>query len=136
MGRWNIQTIIAGVDFSLCRAVIVDGANFATLYAGSVARSAFGIPHVQRVRRDVKGLPVGVHMERAEAETINTMRAAVQVKEAAAQAFRLQLQDALYTLDVWAVPDYSQQTWITHGEESEGIIENVTMRFIVVDNYA
>lgn len=135
MPRWNIVTIIAGVDFSQCKAVIVDGAAFSTIYAGSVARAADGLPHPQRVNRGVKGISFGVRMERAEAEAINELRAAVQAAEAAAQAFRVQVKDALYDKDVWAIPDYSQATWITHADESEGIIEGVVLRFIAMALY-
>lgn len=138
MPRWNIQTIIAGVDFSLCRAVILNRTRFATEYAGSSSNVASGGTHEQRVRRDgdgVAGIHFGVHMERAEAEALNTLRAAIQGTEAAAQAFRVQLQDAQYIIDVWAVTDYTQDTWLSDGDESEGIIENVTMSFIAKARY-
>jgi hypothetical protein len=134
MPRWNIVTIIAGVDFSLCRATIVDGPRFATDYRGSTARSATGKVHVQRVNVG----PIakfGVHMDNANASDITELESAIRDSEAAGTAFRVQLQNALRTLDLWAIVDYDVDTWLTHGDESEGQIPDVTLRFESVGPY-
>jgi hypothetical protein len=134
MPRWNTTTIIAGVDFSLCRAVILDGAQFASGYRGSVAQAADGTPHIQRVAKGVKGNRFGSQMVKARAELILEALTAIREAEAAQEAFRVQEVDGLYDIDVWVYPDYDVQ-WFTHGDESEGIIENVVFRFVALAQY-
>jgi hypothetical protein len=132
--RWNTETLVAGVDFSQCRATILDGPNFATIYAGSTVIAGDGTPHTQRVNRGVKGLKFGTSMPFAPAAQINAARTAIEATEAAQEPFHVRLVNALYEIDVWAIVDYDQQ-WLAHGEESEGIIENLVMRFVALSVY-
>jgi hypothetical protein len=134
MPRFNTTTIIAGVDFSACRAVIVDGPLFASNYRGSNAIAADGTPHPQRVNKGVKGNKFGCQMDKADKTLILAALAAIQAAEAAGTTFRVQMQDALYNIDVLVYPDYDVQPF-THGPESEDIIEALVFRFIAMAQY-
>lgn len=136
MPRWAIITIIAGVDFSQCAATIINGGRFATTRRGSIVRAADGAPHVQSINVGVKGLGFGINMQYADADLINQARVAINTAEAAQAAFVVHIQDALYDINVWAYPDYDVDEWLSTGPESEGIIENVTFRFVALSSAA
>jgi hypothetical protein len=132
---WNETTIVAGVDFTGCRAYIIGGNKFATKYAGSTVPTAGGGNHTQRVVRagsGVANIPFGVRLTNADAVDLVSVRAAIQTAEQNAEAFRVQLVNAQYDLDLWAIVDYSQQSWLDHPDDGEiaGMVRDVKMNFI------
>jgi len=129
--RWNSVSIIAGVDFSQCKALTVGGARFKSNFRGSITPSADGTPYVQRINKGVKGNKFGVTMEFADATMLSSALTAIQTAENLGQAFRVQLTDALNAIDVWAILDYDQESF-THGAESEGIVSNVAFQFVAL----
>jgi hypothetical protein len=131
MPRWNIKTKIAGVDFSNCRATIIDGDAFASDFRGSITPAADGTPHVERANKGVKGNKFGVSMLYAEAQMIKDTLAAIQAAEADGEPFVVELEDALYDLALYVYLDYDQRPY-THGPESEDIIQNVVFRFVAL----
>jgi hypothetical protein len=139
MPAWNDLTIIAGVDFIQCQATIVDGSNRATDYIGSIIRAADATPHVQRVKTGGVGKGVGrsygVNFPFADATLLQQVLDAIQAKEAVPEPFRVQMEDAVQEIDDFCWPDYDSGQWFTKGAELEGIIENVTLRFVSVAPY-
>lgn len=137
---WNDLTEVAGVSFTGCRAYIIGGNLFATGYAGSTVPTAGGRSHTQRVLRHdgVANIPFGVRLTNAEADTLADARAAIKTAEEAAQAFRVHLTNAQYDIDVWAIPDYLQRSWLDHPDEAEagGMVKDVKMYFIAQALYA
>lgn len=133
MPAWNITTILAGVDFSNCQAVIVDGANRVTDYAGSSVKASDGTPHVQRFKTGGIGKSVGrnygVNFPQLDAALLQQFYTAVETAEEAGLPFRVQMEDAKREIDDYCWPDYNSNPWLTEGAELEGIISDVTIRF-------
>lgn len=133
MPRWATLVEIAGVSFTGCRAVIVDGQPFNTSYRGSGLPSADGTPYMQRISVGVKNVAFGINFVRADADKLSDVLTAIQAAEAAGNPFVVAYTDALYTLDLLVWPDYNQR-WYSHGPESEDMIDDVTFRFLSVAN--
>lgn len=132
MPRWATQMIIAGVDFSNCRTLILDGGRFASDYKGSMVLAADGTPHIQRVLTGTKGLLFGASVLFANANDLLDLKDAIMAAEAAHAPFRVQAEDALVTIDENCWPDYNTDQWFSYGPESEGIVENFVLRLISV----
>src|SRR4051794_35651383 len=128
MGRWNSETIIGTVDFSLCKVTLIEGYKFASTMRGNVARAAGGAPRAQTFDPGPTN-DFGLSMVRANSDQITEALEEIRAAEAAQSGFRVRAVDALYTVDVIVLPDYNTQ-WLTHGPESEGIIEDLTWRFV------
>jgi hypothetical protein len=135
--RWNTTTIIAGVDFSTCRARILDPQNVARNYVGSNGEpAAEGTPHPQRVNTGrYKGRKFGVIFDAAiSADDLAALLAAVDDAAAAQTPFRVQMENALMVIDALAWPD-EDAGFFTEGDESEGMVEGVSLRFLGVGPY-
>lgn len=132
MPRWATQMIIAGVDFSNCRTVILDGGRFASDYKGSMVIAADGTPHVQRVMTGTKGILFGASVLFANAADLTALKYAIMAAETAQTPFRVQAEDALVAIDEDCWPDYNTDQWYAYGPESEGIVENFVLRLISV----
>jgi hypothetical protein len=96
MPAWNITTIIAGVDFSNCQALIVDGQKRASDYVGSIITAADGTKHRQRVKTGGVGKSVGrnygVNLPQVEATLVQAALAAIATAEDANIPFRVQME--------------------------------------------
>lgn len=137
MPRFNIVTIIAGVDFSLCRARILDPQNVARNYVGSNGPpAADGTPHRQRVNVGrYKGRKFGVGFDAAiSGDDLAAVLAAIDAADATQTPFRVQMEDALMVIDALVWPDEDAGLF-TRGDESEGMVEGVTLRFVGVGPY-
>lgn len=132
MPRWASKIIIAGIDFTGCRGLIINGAELTDDVGGSVEYAADGTPHIQTVTVGKKGHPFGISMPNIEASKISSARTAIKTAEAAQEAVEVWFTDALDDIHVLAYPDYSQRPWFSHGPESEGMIQDVTFKFISV----
>lgn len=131
MARWATNVKIAGVDFTGCRAEILDGAGFQSAYAGSVDWANDAKPHSQVFNRGVQGIPFGIQFTSTEIAKLITVLANIATAQGSGSTFVVELTEGLYTINVNAVPDYSQ-TWLIHGKHSEGWYEDVSLRFISV----
>lgn len=130
MARWATLVEVAGNSFTGCRAEVVDGQGFLSVYGGSVDWANDGRAHVQVFNRGIKGIAFGIQMLSTQISILQDTIADVQTSQAANATFRVKITEGLYTIDVMVVPDYSAGNWLTHGKHSEGWIENVLMRFI------
>lgn len=129
MARWATKVIIAGVDFSGCRAELVDGQGFHSDFAGSSDHANDNTVHTQVVNRGKKGIHFGVQFLSTQEDDLEDMLIAIQVAQSTNTTFVVEVEEGFYDVNVNAVPDYDQQ-WFTHGKHSEGWYENVTLRFI------
>lgn len=129
MARWATLIEIAGVEFTGCRAEIVDAQPFLSSYAGSVDQANDGTPYPQVFNRGVKGIQFGVQFQNTESAKITDVFSAIQTAEGANTTFEVHIEDGLYDVNVHVVPDYSTQ-WFTHGKHSEGWYESALFRFI------
>lgn len=131
MPRWATTAMIAGVDLSTCRVLIIDGAQFMTDWKGSATIAADGTPHAQSINVGVKGNAFGVSIPYCPAASLQAIASAINTALNALPptTVSVQLADALVSFTVNAFPDFNQG-WLTHGLESEGIIANVVLRFI------
>lgn len=131
MARWATLIEIAGNSLTGCRAKVVDGQGFFSIYAGSVDWANDGKAHVQVFNRGIKGIPFGIKFVSTQASDLSAIISDVQTAQAASLNFRVKVTDGLYVIDVMAVPDYSASpSWVTYENESEGWLEGVLMRFI------
>lgn len=134
MPRWNTQTIIAEVDFSACRATTIGGDAWqaqikAGTQLGTIGYSANRTPHRTAFMASVKGLQIGVSVPHAQASLIDDALDAIA--DAGTGTFRVQMIDALANIDADCWPN-ENQPWYQKGPESEGIIRDVVMLFVVV----
>lgn len=135
MARWATLCEIGATVFTGCRVELLDGGQFKSQNVGSVDWANDGTPHVQTVNRGVKGIQFGLRMISAEGTKLSDVFDEIETLEATQDGIRLQVTDGIFTIDVLAVPDYSTD-WFTFEKHSEGWYENVTLRFISIDNYA
>lgn len=131
MARWATNIKIAGVDFTGCRAEILDGAGFQSAYAGSVDWANDAKPHTQVFNRGVKGIPFGIKFVSTDISRLQSTLAAIATAQGTNTTVVVELTEGIYTIKVNAVPDYSQ-TWLIHGKHSEGWYEDVAFRFVSV----
>lgn len=136
MARWATLVDIAGVDYTGCRAEIIDGQAFLSPMVGSVDWANDMTPHVQLINRGVKGIQFGINMLSVESSKITSTVNNIKTAQSTNTTVRVRITDGLYTIDVNAVPDYSQQEWLTHGPHSEGWYQNVVWRFVSKGQYA
>lgn len=129
MARWATLCEIAGVVYTGCRVELIDAGPFKSQNAGSVDWANDAKPHVQTINRGVKGIQFGLRMVSAEGTKLSTLFAAIVTAESTQSGVRLKTTDGIFTIDVYAVPDYSVD-WFTFGKHSEGWYEDVTLRFI------
>ena len=129
MPRWASTAEIAGVVFTGCRAEILDGAKFASPIRGSVDWGNDGTPNTQIINIGQKGIPFGVSMLSNETSKIKDALDAINYIVGIGGQFRVHIVDELYTIDVYALPDYNQD-WFATGRPAEGWVENVVFRFV------
>ncbi len=131
MARWATVCVIGGVTFTGCRVELIDAGPFKGQNSGSVDWANDGTPWVQTVNRGVKGIQYGLKMVSAEMSKLQDVFDAITAAEGTQSGIEIEVTDAIYDIDVISVPDYSQD-WFTHGEQSEGWYQDVTLRFISV----
>lgn len=129
MARWATTIVVAGVVFTGCRGEIVGAEKFKNQYRGSVEWCASGRPDVQHVNVSGKGLQFGLNMLSVELAKFNAALAAISTAQASNSTFAVNLVDEAYTINVNAVPDYTQN-WNQHGVPAQGYVPNVVWRFI------
>lgn len=139
MARWCTETIIADVDFSGCRVVIIDPQHTFSNYAGSLGPpSRGGSFHPQRTNTGrYKGRKWGAQFEAgAEAEVLLEALENIRAAEAAQTPFRVRQVDGLVVIDAIVWPDYDMgEDWFTRGPESDGMVDNVAFHFGGVGPY-
>lgn len=132
MARWATLCEIGTTEFTGCRVELLDGGQFKSQNVGSVDWANDGTPHVQTVNRGVKGIQFGLRMASALGTKLEDVFAEIQTLEATQSGIQVQVTDGMFDIDVIAVPDYSTD-WFTFGKHSEGWYEDVTLRFIVIE---
>lgn len=139
MARWATEVVIAGVDFTGCRAEVLDGDGFVSNVAGSVDWGNDFSPSIQVFDREKKGIAFGLQFGTMAIDKLNDTIDAIQAAAALQTGFRVQVEEGLFSderaIDVDAVVDYNQR-WLTKGPHSEGYIEGVTLRFITLNEHA
>jgi hypothetical protein len=130
MARWATKVIIAGVDFTGCRATLIDAQAFHSDFAGSADWANDNTVHTQVVNRGKKGIRFGVQFLSTEQDKLEDMILAIQTAQNTNTTFVVDVEEGFYDVEVNAVPDYSVDPWFTHDKHSEGWYENVTLRFI------
>lgn len=134
MARFATTIVIAGITYSGCKGLLLDGQQFADPVKGSVAWAMDSTPHPQSVNTQFKGLQFGVSLGEGQAanliskvnSTIIAIRSAMNTNE----WFPLLWTDEQYTLSLRCIKDFSQQ-WYSYGPYSEGYLQSVVFRFIV-----
>lgn len=135
MARWATLCELAGVVYTGCRVELVDAGAFKSQNVGSVDWANDGTPVVQTVNRGVKGIQFGLKMVSAEGTKLQDLFNAIVTAEGTESAVVVKVTDGIFTVNVNAVPDYSQD-WFTFEKHSEGWYENVTLRFISISQGA
>jgi hypothetical protein len=131
MARWATICKIADVDFTGCRATLVDAHQFNTEFVGSVDWVNTGKAESQIVHRGVAGIQFGIAMTSAEMTKCQSTLTAIQTTQMSNTLFVVNIAEGLYTLDLWVKPDYTApEGWFTYEKHSEGMLENVLWRFI------
>jgi len=136
MARWATVCIIAGVDYSACRTKIIDPGGLQSPFAGSSETSNSGNPNVQTINRGVASVKFGIKMARALESNISSTISAIQTAQGLGQTIRVQISDGIYVVDIDGTVDYDQEAWLTHGEFSEGVYEDLIWRFIAKQNHS
>lgn len=136
MARWATLVEIAGNSFTGCRAIIIDGHQFNSAYVGSVDYANDASAKAQTVYRGVKGIKFGISMLSAEITKVQDTLADIQTAQAANSNFIVKITEGLYTINVYAIPDYEQAPWFTYDKHSEGWLENALWRFVVQGPHA
>jgi len=137
MPRWaTVATITSAdesvsIDLSACRTLILGGEDALAGYGGSSVQAADGTPHVQTIFLGTRGLAFGFNLKFCPADKLAAVVALVRAALESNTFLRVQAQDAVTTFACLAVPDFTQR-WITKGQESEGIVDDVTFRFLSV----
>lgn len=134
MARWATLCEIQSVVFTGCRVELIDAGGFKSQNAGSVDWANDGTPHVQTVNRAARGIQFGLRMASAEGSKLTDVFDDIVAEESSQDPIRIKITDGIFNLDVWAVPDYSQD-WFTWAKHSTGWYEDVTLRFISIDQY-
>lgn len=136
MARWATVCEIAGNSFTGCRAVILDGHQFNSIYIGSVDWANDSSVKAQVVNRGVKGIQFGISMLSAEMSKVTDTLSDIQTSQAANSNFRVTISEGLYALDLLCVPDYTVENgFFTYDKHSEGWLENGVWRFISQAQY-
>ena len=129
MARWATTIVIAGIVFTGCRADILDGDQFASVYRGSVEWANEGTADAQIVNVGTRGNPFGIALLSNEIIKIKQALAAVNLAVANNTTFAVNVVDEVYTINVNAIPDWNQK-WFSHGPHSDGWLESVIFRFV------
>lgn len=129
MARWASFCEIAGVSFTGCRVELVDAGPFKSIYSGSSDQGNDGSVDVQIVNRGVRGIHFGMKMVSASETQLTDMFSAIATAESTVDTIIIQITDGLFTIDVVGGPDYSVD-WFTYSKHSEGMYEDVVLRWI------
>ena len=142
MPRWCEVATFGGVDLSDCRVLIEDREQFLLLSpstpdAGSSEPGADGTAHIQLLSLEYRGRHFGASIPNCEAQALKDIRDVIMAGLANVPATPIQvhLQDALVDIQALCFPDFTVPKWLTAGPESEGMIENVILRFESVGSY-
>ena len=135
MPRFPSVIEIAGIVYTGCRGLLIDGHQFADSVKGSVEWAMDSTPHPQTIDTQFKGVQFGFQLGMDDgAVTIEKVAQTVQaIKDSRASIghFPFYVVDSQYTIDVDAVPDYTQ-VWYNTGRYSDGYVKEVVFRFIVM----
>jgi len=131
MARWATTVTIGGVDFTGCRAEIIDGEPFFSEYVGSVDYGNDKTVHAQVVNRGTKGVAFGIQFVSSEQGDIEDLVDAVRAAQGSNATFNTTITDGIFEVNVNSIPDYNQSKgWLTLGKHSEGWYENMLIRVI------
>ena len=127
---------IAGVSFTGCKGLLLDGDGFADPVRGSIDWSIDSTPVEQVLDTQLKGTQFGVALgtdggANLISEFNNTLYAITrQLREQG--WFSFVWQDQQYNIDAKVRKDWSQR-WYQYGKYSAGYLESVVFRFVVLE---
>lgn len=130
MARWATTAIIAGVDLSGCRVELLDAYKFLSKYVGSTTWANSGNANAQVVNVGVKGNVFGVTIRSAEITDLLDIAEAIEDATDDLQTFVINVVDDMYTINHYCNRLYGSRPWISHGKNSEGWVEEITMWFV------
>lgn len=111
------------------KSFIEDGTRFGAV-VGSHQAALDGTVYAQVAAQAGRGVSFGVRCDYLGADVAESVREAVTDAFAAGDGIRVTASDVFVNLDVYAIPDFSNGSWITYGSYSGGIMKDVRMRFI------
>ncbi|MCP9496079.1 MAG: hypothetical protein MSG64_16650 [Pyrinomonadaceae bacterium MAG19_C2-C3] len=131
------QVSIAGIALSStglpsgtpAKAFIEDGAKFSDV-VGSSSIALDGTVYSQIAEQAGRGVAFGVRCDYLGADVARTVRTAVVDAFADGAAVRVTASDAFVEFDVYAIPDFTQGSWITYESFSGQILKGVRFRFL------
>lgn len=130
---------IAGVSFTGCRGILLDGFGFADPVKESVDWALDATPVNQLFNTQFRGLQFGVSIGEDNAanliskvnNTIYAIRNSVQLNG----WFTFEWIDKQYNIEARIIKDSSQQ-WFTYGKYSGDYLESIVFRFIIKEAIA
>lgn len=135
MARFAEQIEIAGVVFTGCKGLLLDGNQFSDSVRGSIDWANDSTPHVQIVDTQYKGILFGISLGSEDSagliETYHQTVAAIKAQRTNPGYSLVEYEDEQYVLELRVKPDYNQ-IWYSYGPFSEGYLKGVTFRFVVV----
>ena len=125
------------VDFSGCRGYPIDANQFLDdEVRESMVKGADGTPHFQAVAMGAnhhRGNQYGVTMENVEAAKVLALITLNKAMKALGSYMLVSLTDAMINLvNVPSKADPEAEFWITQGRESEGMVQDVTVRLVAL----
>lgn len=133
MARYATMFELAGISFSGCRALLLDGDQFADSEKGSINWAMDGTPHPLTIDTLHKGTQFGcvIGTEDGAAPIAKVHQTINAIKAAKGQGFFMfNYVDEQYTLQLKVIRDWTQR-WYQYGRFSEGYLPNVTFRLVV-----
>lgn len=134
MARFASVIEIAGISYTGCRGLLINGEEFADAIRGSVNWGLESTPHPHSIDTLFKGLPFGVSLGSDDGgnliSKVNLTLNAIKTARATVGYFTFVWVDEQYNINAKLIQDFNQQ-WYTTGRYSEGVIKGITFRFIV-----
>lgn len=134
MPRFATTITIAGISFSGCRGVLINGEEFADSVRGSVNFGNDSTPIDCTIDTLFKGVLFGIDLGSDDgAITIVKLNQTLNAIKAARNSvgyFVFVYVDETINLNLNCIQDFNQQ-WYSKGEFSEGYIKGIQFRFIV-----
>ena len=135
MARYASKIEIAGVVFTGCKGLLLDGSELADPIKGSVEWAMDSTPHPQTINTQFRGVQFGIAIapesdSGIQIAKVNQALNAIKTARGTVGYFVFDYIDEQYNVKVKAIPDYSQQ-WYKTDKFSEGFVSNVVFRFIV-----
>ncbi len=134
MSRFADTVVIAGVEHSGCRALLIDGHELYDDERGNLKWALDSTLHEQTINTARKGAQFGIALGDADAtieiaklhQTVNAVKSQCQTQS----YFTLEWEDSQLEMDLKCVRDWTQQ-WVAYGKYTEGRIYQVVFRFAV-----